>query len=167
MYYSCYPSPLGKLILLSDGKALTALQPAEGMLLAEDWILRQDMPVFSAAGNWLADYFSGEFPDPRSLPLAPAGTKFQQEVWDLLLDIPFGGTRTYGDIAREITRRHGGRTMSAQAVGGAVGRNPIAILIPCHRILGARGALTGYSWGLDKKIWLLNHEGHKFLGGTL
>ena len=92
-------------------------------------------------------------------PVAPEGTDFQKLVWKLLLEIPFGETRTYGQIAREVARRMGRQKMSPQAIGGAVGRNPISIIIPCHRVVGSGGQLTGYAGGLDKKKWLLRHEG--------
>ena len=93
------------------------------------------------------------------MPILPEGTAFQQQVWKLLLEIPYGKTRTYGDLSREIERLTGKEKMSAQAVGQAVGRNPISILIPCHRVVGAKGQLTGYAGGLERKIRLLRHEG--------
>ena len=161
-YYTHYPSPIGDLLMTSDGEALTTLQPAEILPVGAVWAHQPHLPLFSQVQAWLDDYFRGSPPDPRTLPLSPAGTAFQHRVWDLLLDIPWGKTRSYGDIAREISPR-----MAPQAIGGAVGRNPIAIIIPCHRILGAGGALTGYAWGTEKKAWLLCHEGHHFQGGTL
>lgn len=144
-------SPVGPLWLESDGTALTGLhmefRPGEG----------ESCPVLENARDWLDDYFRG-CPRPVDFPLSPKGTPFQQTVWEILLDIPFGETRTYGSIAREMAARLGRETMSAQAVGGAVGKNPIAIIIPCHRVVGANGSLTGFAWGLDKKQWLLEHE---------
>ena len=107
--------------------------------------------------RWLDVYFSGRKPD-FTPPTAPAGTAFQQSVWEILRTIPYGETTTYGAIARRIEQNTGCR-MSAQAVGGAVGRNPISILIPCHRVIGADGSLTGYAGGLDKKERLLQWEG--------
>ena len=101
----------------------------------------------------LDDYFSGKYPDFSSIPLAVVGTDFQQRVWAYLQTIPYGRTVTYGQIAKELDVR------SAQAVGGAVGKNPFSIIVPCHRVLGSQGQLTGYAGGLDKKIWLLEHEG--------
>jgi len=152
-----YLSPLGTLLLTADGGALTGLwmnraAPADGFPAA-------DNSTLLAAAGWLDDYFRGEICSV-TFPLAPAGSDFQQRVWKRLLDIPYGETVTYGDIAREMEAETG-RRMSAQAVGGAVGRNPISILIPCHRVVGARGSLTGYAGGLDNKIWLLRHEGWK------
>ena len=147
-----YPSPIGVLLLTSDGKALTGLRmdtqpPPEAAMERRD-----DLPLFASARRWLDAYLEGK-PQTLDFPLAPAGTAFQQRVWQLLLQIPYGHTTTYGAIARSISP-----TMSAQAVGGAVGKNPIGIIIPCHRCIGSQGQLTGYAGGLDKKKWLLRHE---------
>ena len=118
-------------------------------------------PVLAETVRWLDRYFSGEEPD--FLPLmALAGTAFQREVWSLLLEIPYGETRTYGQLASELAARRGIDRMSAQAVGGAVGRNPISILVPCHRVVGADGSLTGYAGGLDNKKKLLTLEKVQF-----
>lgn len=154
LLYTQYSSPMGKLLMTSDGLHLTALKPAETFSVGQDWVYRPELPLFFRIQCWLDDYFRGSPPDHRAIPLAPAGTAFQRQVWNLLLEIPWGETRSYGDIAREIAD-----DMSPQAVGGAVGRNPIAIIIPCHRVIGAKGGLTGYAWGLEKKRWLLQHEG--------
>lgn len=108
---------------------------------------------------WLDSYFAGEQPDPVSLSLAPAGSTFQQVVWRLLLEIPYGSTTTYGELAVLAAQRVGREHMSAQAVGGAVGHNPVSIIIPCHRVVGASGSLTGYAGGVSRKLWLLEHEG--------
>ena len=115
-------------------------------------------PVPEAVKQWLDDYFLGH-PGEVSFPLKPKGTVFQQQVWQILLGIPYGHTRTYGDIAREMAALTGKKKMSAQAIGQAVGKNPISILIPCHRVVGAGGKLTGYAGGLENKVWLLEHEG--------
>ena len=147
-YFYQYDSPVGPLFLRSDGVSLTGLSPAPVTARQED------LPIFREVRSWLDAYFSGLGPDPNLLPLAPKGTPFQQAVWQQLLTIPYGGSRTYGDIARAI-----GNPQACQAVGQAVGRNPIGIIIPCHRILGADGQLTGFAWGIDKKKWLLRHEG--------
>ena len=142
-----YRSPLGDIVLTSDGSALTGLRFAE----ATNGEPAQDIPPLADACRWLDPYFSGAKPDftPR---LAPQGTPFQQSVWGELLAIPYGHTVTYGYIAQRL------RCRSAQAVGGAVGRNPIALIIPCHRVIGSNGQLTGYAYGLDRKQWLLSHE---------
>ena len=142
-----YCSPLGDIVLTSDGSALTGLRFAE----ATNGEPAQDIPPLADACRWLDLYFSGARPDfiPR---LAPQGTPFLQSVWGELLAIPYGHTVTYGYIAQRL------RCRSAQAVGGAVGRNPIALIIPCHRVIGSNGQLTGYAYGLDRKQWLLSHE---------
>ena len=156
-YAAYYFSPLGKIILMSDGTALTELDFSEGVPEASAVHTQKDLPVFREAMRWLDVYFAGR--DPGALPpLAPHGTAFQQAVWKVLRGIPYGTTTTYGGIAAHIAAARGGR-MSAQAVGGAVGRNPISILIPCHRVIGADGSLTGYAGGLDKKEYLLRLEG--------
>lgn len=142
-----YRSPLGDIVLTSDGSALTGLRFAE----ATNGEPAQDIPPVADACRWLDLYFGGAIPDftPR---LAPQGTLFQQSVWGELLAIPYGHTVSYGYIAQRL------RCRSAQAVGGAVGRNPIALIIPCHRVVGSDGHLTGYAYGLDRKQWLLSHE---------
>ena len=142
-----YCSPLGDIVLTSDGLALTGLRFAE----ATNGEQAQDIPSLEDACRWLDRYFGGAMPDftPR---LSPQGTPFQQSVWRELLAIPYGHTVSYGYIAQRL------RCRSAQAVGGAVGRNPIALIIPCHRVIGSNGQLTGYAYGLDRKQWLLSHE---------
>ncbi len=156
-YRTQTPSPLGGLTLASDGEALTGLwlpgQKYFGATLKNDAVERADLPVFAQARAWLEAYFAGRRPDPRQLPLAPQGSAFRKRVWAVLLDIPYGETVTYGQIAREIG------CASAQAAGGAVGHNPISIIVPCHRVLGARGDLTGYAGGLQAKRFLLRLEG--------
>lgn len=157
------PSPVGLLTLASDGENLTGLwlenQKYFGSTLAPD-AQPGALPVFAQAFDWLARYFRGEAP-AMTLPLAPAGSPFRQAVWDILRRIPYGETTTYGRIATQLERQTG-RRASAQAVGGAVGHNPISILIPCHRVLGADGGLTGYAGGLDVKARLLTLEGARF-----
>ena len=156
-YTTHYSSPLGKIILVSNGTALTELDFAEDVSAASATRTQKDLPVFEEVSRWLDAYFAGR--DPGALPpLAPHGTAFQQAVWKILRRIPYGTTTTYGRIAAHIAAARGGR-MSAQAVGGAVGRNPISIIIPCHRVIGADGSLTGYAGGLDKKEYLLRLEG--------
>ena len=154
VYSTIYESPIGPLWLTSDGEALTGLWMRE----IPDTQISDTLPVFRHIRGWLDRYFRGEAPPVNTLPLSPAGTEFQRLVWEILLTIPYGTTRTYGDIAKEAALRIGKERMSAQAVGGAVGRNPISIIIPCHRVIGAKGALTGYAGGLAKKEWLLRHE---------
>lgn len=158
--HSC-PSPLGSITLSSDGEALTGLwfegQTHFGSTLSggeED----KPLPLFDRTEEWLKDYFSGRDPGAAP-PLAPKGTPFQRAVWQLLLDIPYGDTVTYGRLSQRLAERMGRKSMSPQAVGGAVGRNPISILIPCHRVVGSGGSLTGYAGGLERKILLLKREG--------
>lgn len=146
MYERKYVSPVGDLFLTSDGTVLTGLY-MEVPAFCEDG----ECPVLDRAQAWLDDYFRG-YIRPADFPLSPRGTAFQQRVWEQLKSIPYGTVCTYGDIAREIGCR------SAQAVGQAVGANPISILIPCHRVIGTKGKLTGYAWGIEKKKWLLEHE---------
>lgn len=148
-------SPVGELTLASDGTALTGLWIAGQKyhsLGLEPGAREARLPVFEAAAGWLESYFAGERPDPGRLTLAPRGSEFRLSVWRKLLDIPSGELMTYGDIARRLGA-------SARAVGGAVGHNPISIIIPCHRVIGANGKLTGYAAGLDVKLQLLRLEG--------
>lgn len=160
LYTSHYASPLGGMTLVSDGTALVGLY-FDGQKYAAEGLdakrTQKNLPVFEEARRWLDVYFSGRKPD-FTPPTAPAGTAFQQSVWKILRTIPYGQTVTYGAIARRI-EQNTGRRISAQAVGGAVGRNPISILIPCHRVVGTNGSLTGYAGGIDKKERLLRWEG--------
>ena len=160
LYTSHYASPLGGMTLVSDGTALVGLY-FDGQKYAAEGLdatrTQKNLPIFEEARRWLDVYFSGRKPD-FTPPTAPAGTAFQQSVWEILRTIPYGETTTYDAIARRI-EQNTGRRMSAQAVGGAVGRNPISILIPCHRVVGTNGSLTGYAGGIDKKERLLQWEG--------
>ena len=162
MFYSTEITvPLGAVTLASDGESLCGL-----------WFLGQkyfaagldgereekETPVLQEAKRWLDVYFSGRKPD-FSVPLRPAGSEFRREVWKILCAIPYGKTMTYGEIGKVLAGQRGLASMSAQAVGGAVGRNPVSIFIPCHRVVGADGSLTGYAGGIHKKEWLLRLEG--------
>lgn len=162
MYCTECDSPLGRLTLAGGEEGLTGLwlegQKYFGATLALGTARRDDLAAFALARDWLDRYFSGEKPEGRELPLFPAGTSFQRLIWSLLLDIPWGETTTYGALARRAAERLGRESMSAQAVGSAVGRNPISIIIPCHRVVGADGSLTGYAGGLERKRWLLRWE---------
>ena len=155
------PSPLGTLHLESDGEALTCvLFEGEKATHPKGFTLQEapQLPVFVAARAWLSRYFEGHVPGAPP-PVRPQGTPFQQSVWQRLLTIPYGSTTTYGALAAYLAAHNASGRMSAQAVGQAVGRNPISIIIPCHRVIGADGTLTGYAGGLDKKIFLLGLEG--------
>lgn len=161
LYVHRWTSPLGGILLAGDGEALTGLW-FEGQKYFPDRFLSRAQArrtaVFEQAERWLEAYFSGAEPGCMP-PLAPRGTAFQQEVWQILREIPYGKTVTYGEIAWQLARRRGIPSMSAQAVGGAVGRNPISLMIPCHRVLGAGGRLTGYAGGTARKQALLELEG--------
>lgn len=155
-----YDSPLGEMLLASDGQALTGLwfegQRHAAAGLSPDATPRDDLPVFEAARSWLRSYFSGEKNvEPPALRLE--GTPFQGCVWDALREVPYGSTVTYGELAARVGRRLG-RATSARAVGSAVGRNPVSVIVGCHRVLGARGELTGYAGGLWRKRALLTLE---------
>ena len=157
---SIYPSPLGEILLAGDEEAITGLWFTDaryaGLGLPPDTPEGKTEAILRAE-EWLDAYFSGAEPD--FLPnLRPAGSPFRQKVFRLLRQIPRGQTVTYGELAREAARQLGRKSMSAQAIGGAVGRNPIPIFVPCHRVLGSGNRLTGYTGGLHIKIWLLTHE---------
>lgn len=128
------------------------------LLNQPDLILSDDLPIFVQAKLWLSRYFSGENPAPSEIPIELIGSDFSLAVWNILTEIPYGETVTYGDIAKRIALQSGVSKMSAQAVGNAVGRNPISIIVPCHRVIGARRKPTGYAAGIDKKIKLLELE---------
>ena len=164
-YSAAAETPLGEVTLCADGERLCGLWFAGQKRFGGAYLGRMapddGLPVFERARGWLARYFAGARPDPRELPLAPGGTAYERLVWALLLAIPYGQTATYGELARELSRASGGRPC-AQALGGAVGRNPISVVIPCHRVLGADGALRGYAGGLWRKARLLSHEGAVF-----
>lgn len=151
-YFTEYPSPIGPLVLVSDGAALTGLWMESQNFDCSELPKRDHLPVFNAARLWLDNYFAGQ-PREVDFPIFPVGTAFQQRIWEILLAIPYGKTTTYGAIAKQL-----GKKMSPQAVGQAVGRNPIGIIIPCHRVVGTKGQLTGYAGGLENKKWLLRHE---------
>jgi len=154
-YYTYMESPVGRLVLTSDGTSLTALQPDTSkypVSIVDDWIEDDGAMPFPEARRQLEEYFAGRLVD-FDLPLAPQGTEFQRRVWQELVTIDHGTTTSYGDIARRIGNPNGMR-----AVGLANGKNPIAIIVPCHRVIGANGTLTGYAGGLDMKKTLLDLE---------
>lgn len=159
-YLHEYESPVGRLTLVSNGEALTGLwfdRQKYFDRMHPVYYAEKELPVFAQADRWLALYFSGKEPDFLP-PLAPEGTPFRKAVWEILLTIPYGKTMTYGEIAREMAKQRGVSRMSAQAVGGAVGHNPISLMIPCHRVIGADGSLTGFGGGLAVKEKLLRME---------
>ena len=159
-YISRYNSPLGAILLAADDTGLTGLW-FEGQKYfsagLDDKCEERELPVFETAKHWLDIYFSGNEPD-FTPPLNFIGTEFQKEVWEILLTIPYGRTMSYGEIAKRIAGKRGTEHLSAQAVGGAVGHNKISVIVPCHRVVGSNGSLTGYAGGIDKKIRLLELE---------
>ncbi|WP_050637382.1 methylated-DNA--[protein]-cysteine S-methyltransferase [Candidatus Stoquefichus sp. SB1] len=163
IYKTDYDSPIGKMILASDGQALIGLwlynQKYFLGQLHEELVEKDDLNVFHLTKQWLDQYFNQQKPSITNLPLAPRGSKFQKDVWQILCEIPYGEVVTYGSIASQMAQKMKRETMSAQAVGGAVSHNPISIIIPCHRVVGSNGNLTGYAGGIDKKIKLLELEG--------
>lgn len=163
LFLKYYSSPVGDITLVSDGTFLTGLHFDGQMLLSEEVqtdLLIKDLPVFSQTEQWLDVYFSGEVPGIAP-PIFLKGSAFQKTVWEILLQIPYGKTVTYGDIAKAIAKRKGIARMSAQAVGGAVGHNPVALIVPCHRVIGVNGKLVGYGGGIDRKRQLLLLEGNR------
>ena len=183
MYFrTTYESPLGLLTLAAcdggesagreahggEGETLVGLwtegQKYHGDTLPQSTVDKDDLDIFARAKDWLDRYFAGKQPAITDLPLAPTGSEFRQEVWRILCEIPYGKVTTYGQIAKEMAVRMGKERISSQAVGGAVGHNPISIIIPCHRVVGASGSLTGYSGGVAMKIQLLELEGVDMTG---
>lgn len=173
-YKTTYSSPVGLLTLACDSfgddgeSRLIGLwsqgQKHFGESVPGPLEERDGVPVFDHAKAWLDRYFAGEEPAASELPLAPIGTPFRQGVWSILREIPYGEVITYGEIAQKMARRLNKASMSSQAVGGAVGHNPISIIIPCHRVVGANGSLTGYAGGVEMKSRLLELEGADMTG---
>ncbi len=162
-FISTYSSPLGAIILTGSPSGLTGLYFAQGEPTREcekHFCVNENSKALISAKKWLDKYFDGKNPQSCEVSMAPLrGTPFRLAVWRMLCDIPYGETVTYGDLAKKIAAETGCVRMSGQAVGGAVGSNPISIIIPCHRVVGSGGNLTGYAGGLDKKAALLKLEG--------
>ncbi|MDL2295148.1 methylated-DNA--[protein]-cysteine S-methyltransferase [Ruminococcaceae bacterium OttesenSCG-928-D13] len=166
MYYSTtYQLPVCTVTLACDGTGANLVglwtqgQKYHGGTIPEAMVEKDDIPLFDSVKKWLDRYFAGARPAISELPLAPVGGEFRQGVWGILREIPYGEVTTYGDIAKQMAQKLGRKTMSSQAVGGAVGHNPISIIVPCHRVVGANGSLTGFAGGVPMKIKLLEHEG--------
>jgi methylated-DNA-[protein]-cysteine S-methyltransferase len=178
LYYAIIDTPLGAMQALAEQRAdangADAVGACNAVLTRLDFIDRlafprtescaeaPDLPLFDTLRVWLTAYFSGEAPGAAHCPAPPLsarGSVFQEQVWDLLLRIPYGKTTSYGELAATVAAKRRPPVMAAQAVGGAVGRNPISIIIPCHRVIGAHGGLTGYGGGLERKRFLLKLEG--------
>ena len=164
IYTTHYKSPIGDLLLASKEGKLIGLwiegQKYYKSNFLEEMKENENDKMLLKAKKWLDRYFDNEKPNINELELNPIGSEFRQAVWKILCDIPYGKVTTYKKIAEKIAKQKGITKMSAQAVGGAVGHNPISIIIPCHRVVGTNGDLTGYAGGLDKKIYLLEHEKH-------
>lgn len=161
MYYCTYESKIGLLYLISDGESLCGCYLENQKYFPndiDDYQLNDELNVFIESIAWLEKYFNGENPSIDEIPLNFNETEFRNTVWKVLKEIPFGEVITYRDIAEIIAKNRGIKTMSAQAVGGAVGHNPLLIFIPCHRVIGVDGSLTGYAAGLENKRFLLNLE---------
>lgn len=156
IYRQFYQSPIGELCLLASDCGLLGVYFVGQKYYERGYdsveIVEQPTPILDVTRDWLYRYFAGDNPTVSDLVLAPSGTTFQHNVWSVLRAISYGETRTYGQIANELGYK------SARAIGGAVGKNPLSIIIPCHRIIGSDGSLTGYAGGVDRKIWLLNQE---------
>ena len=159
-YVTHYESPIGGITIASDGDAVIGLW-FDGQKYFADTLSSEheeaDLPVFDQVRQWLDIYFSGRDPG-FTPPLKMLTSPFRKRVWEIMLEIPFGKTMTYGEIAARIAEEKGLNSMSAQAAGGAVGHNAISLIIPCHRVVGSSGSLTGYAGGIDKKAWLLQME---------
>ena len=159
MFISYYESVLGRILLASDELGITGLLFENQKYYAAGLTdtIEEETEVIVRAKQWLNEYFEGKIPT-TVVPLHPIGTPFQLEVWNILLTIPYGTTMTYNDIAHQIANNRGIERMSAQAVGGAVGHNKLSLLIPCHRVVGTNGSLTGYAGGVERKRSLLQLE---------
>ena len=161
MYYCTYESKIGLLYLISDGKSLIGCY-LEGQKYfpnnIDNYYMNEELSILAKSKVWLEKYFNGENPSIDEIPLNYIGTEFRKTVWEVLKEISYGKLVTYKHIAEKIAKAKGLETMSAQAVGGAVGHNPLLIFIPCHRVIGVDGSLTGYAAGLENKRFLLNLE---------
>lgn len=162
-YFWRYSSLLGEIFMQSDGENLSVLKFGKFSDFGAEF-KEQNLQIFADTCLWLDIYFSGNLPNftPKISLNSLNGSEFAKQIWQILLQIPYGKTTSYSEIAQKIAIQKCMAKMSAQAVGGAIGKNPIAIIIPCHRVIGSGGKLTGYAYGLDKKEFLLNLENAKF-----
>lgn len=162
IYTSTYKSPIGNLLIASKDNKLVGLWMEDQKYylsnFKEEIVETENLEILVKTKKWLDRYFNGEKPKINELEISPIGSEFRKTVWEILKNIPYGEVITYNDIAKELAKQKGIKKMSAQAVGGAVGHNPISIIIPCHRVVGTNGSLTGYAGGIKKKIYLLEHE---------
>lgn len=162
IYKTEYKTPIGSVILVAENNSLIGLW-LEGQKyylsnITESLIEKDDYPIFNKTKKWLDRYFNSEKPSISELNITLIGSAFRKNIWQILLTIQYGTTITYNDIAKKIAKSRNIPTMSAQAIGQAVGHNPISIIIPCHRVVGSNGSLTGYAAGITKKLYLLKHE---------
>lgn len=168
LYQQTYDSPVGKLLIAGNEAGLAGLWREEYCHylpeLSGEEIVNETAPILELTKDWLDRYFAGEIVSAAEIPLAQKGSAFRHEVWEIVRDIPYGQLITYGEIARIIAGRRGIRKMAAQAIGGAVGHNPVSIIVPCHRVVGVGGNLTGYGGSMWVKKWLLEHEGIDLTG---
>ena len=162
LYKTYYKSPIGNLMLVSDGDNLVGLYIENQKYylngIKQELTPKDNLQVFENTKKWLDRYFAKEKPSIKEIPIAPKGGEFRQKVWKILCEIPYGQTITYGEIAKKIAKEMHKEKMSAQAVGNAVGHNPISVIIPCHRVVGKDGNLTGYAGGIERKRILLELE---------
>lgn len=164
IYTFTYKSPIGNLLIASKDNKLVGLWMENQKYYLSDFkeeiVETENLEILVKTKKWLDRYFNGENPDINELEINPIGSEFRKSVWEILKKIPYGEVITYNDIAKELAKQKGIKKMSAQAVGGAVGHNPISIIIPCHRVVGANGNLTGYAGGIKNKVELLKLEGN-------
>ena len=163
IYTTNYNTPIGKVLIASDGEYITGLWFEGQKYFAKNLTGKTTSPndkleIFNVTKNWLDRYFNCNNPDVKELKIKLEGTQFQKDVWKILCKIPYGATTSYQKIAQTIAKKYNKATMSAQAVGNAVGHNPILIIVPCHRVIASDGKLTGYAGGIDKKAKLLKIE---------
>ncbi len=161
-YYTLMDSPVGELRIISDGYHITELWGETSRSLPasfKDTVRQDELPILKEARAWLSDYFNGDRPDIDDLPLKPAGTEYLLAACEVMKGIAYGETISYKEVAIRTAKLLSRKSYSARAAGGAVGHNPISIIIPCHRVVGSGGSLTGYGGGLAMKMWLLRHEG--------
>lgn len=163
LFSTIYESPVGKITLVGDENNLIGawIEGQKYFLsnIKQEVREEENIDILIKTKKWLDRYFNNEKPEISELSIAPQGNEFRKNVWDMLCQIPFGQTTTYGEIAKKVAIKMNKKSMSAQAIGNAVGHNPISIIIPCHRVLGKNGSLTGYAGGIDKKVKLLEIEG--------
>lgn len=162
-YYYTYNFPIGKITIAGNEKNIVGLwidkQKYYMDILKGKEAQEKETDMIRLAKKWLDKYFNHEKPQIDELPIELIGSDFRKQIWQMLMKIPYGTVLTYGDLAKQIAKKKGIKAMSAQAIGGAVGHNPISIIVPCHRVVGANGSLTGYAGGVEIKAMLLAHEG--------